>query len=78
MSYKTTIQQATTAGTWEAISRDELIEAVEEMEDEIRRLQESDDALTRVWQALGITSYTGRSVWEHVAELRAAVSGGKT
>lgn len=73
MSYKKTIQRATDAGTWEAISRDELIEAVEEMEDEIRRLQESDDALARVWQALGITLYAGKAVWEQVAELKAAV-----
>lgn len=28
------------------------------------------DALTRVWAALGIDSYTGKSVDEHVAELR--------
>ena len=40
---------------------------------EIERLTESDKALARVWQAMGIAQYTGLHVAEHVAELKAKV-----
>jgi hypothetical protein len=33
------------------------------------RLREVDAALNRVWQALEISEYTGKAVWEHVAEV---------
>ncbi len=40
-----------------------------EAADKIEELTRSDEALTRVWQALEISKYTGKAVWEHVAEV---------
>jgi hypothetical protein len=44
---------------------------IQQLRAEVERLREADAALARVWQALGITQYTGNAVWEEVERLRA-------
>ena len=56
--------------------------AAEEAEVEVNRLtrelKEQQDGISRVWTALGITTYTGKSLWEHVALLTADLAAAES
>ena len=56
------------------------VKKVEELEKEVERLEGrhcADCCCDKSWKALGITEYTGKSIPEHIAELRRQAAAGQ-